>query len=45
MAPNPEHRIRDRRTSRHLIAATVKAGGDLDDLLQAVKAYAKESEN
>jgi len=40
----PEDRIRDRRSSLRLIAAAVKAGVKPDDLLQAVKAYAKESE-
>ena len=40
----PEDRIRDQRTSLRLIAAAVKAGVESDDLLQAVKAYAKESE-
>jgi len=44
LAAYPEDRIRDRRTSLRLIAATVKAGVKPDDLLQAVKAYAKESE-
>ncbi|MCA2007471.1 hypothetical protein [Tritonibacter mobilis] len=43
LAAYPEDRIRDRRTSMRLIAATVKAGAEPDDLLQAVKAYAKES--
>ncbi|MEG3662030.1 hypothetical protein [Celeribacter halophilus] len=44
LAAYPEDRIRDRRTSLRLIAAAVKAGVKPDDLLQAVKAYAKESE-
>ena len=44
LAVYPEDRIRDRRTSLRLIAAAVKAGVEPDDLLQAVKAYAKESE-
>jgi hypothetical protein len=44
LAPYPEDRIRDRRTTLRLIAAAVKAGVEPDDLLQAVKAYAKESE-
>ncbi len=44
LAAYPEDRIRDRRTSLRLIAATVKAGVNPDDLKQAVKAYAKESE-
>jgi len=44
LAAYPEDRIRDRRTSLRLIAAAVKAGVNPDDLLQAVKAYAKESE-
>ncbi|MCI2394599.1 hypothetical protein [Aliiroseovarius sediminis] len=44
LAAYPEDRIRDRRTSLRLIAAAVKAGVEPDDLLQAVKAYAKESE-
>ncbi|WP_023848041.1 hypothetical protein [Ponticoccus alexandrii] len=44
MAAYPEDGIRDRRTTLRLIAAAVKAGVEPDDLLQAVKAYAKESE-
>ncbi|MFV1484931.1 MULTISPECIES: hypothetical protein [unclassified Phaeobacter] len=44
LAVYPEDRIRDRRTSLRLIAAAVKAGVKPDDLKQAVKAYAKESE-
>jgi hypothetical protein len=44
LAAYPEDRIRDRRTSLRLIAAALKAGVKLDDLKQAVKAYAKESE-
>ena len=44
LATYPEDRIRDRRTSLRLIAVAVKAGVKPDDLLQAVKAYAKESE-
>ena len=44
MAAYPEDRILDRRTSLRLIAATVKAGVEPDDLKQAIKAYAKESE-
>jgi len=40
----PEDRIRDRRSSLRLISAAVKAGVEPDDLLQAIKAYAKESE-
>ncbi|WP_299423994.1 hypothetical protein [uncultured Shimia sp.] len=44
LAAYPEDRIRDRRTSLRLIAAAVKAGVEPDDLKQAVKAYAKESE-
>ena len=44
LAAYPEDRIRDRRTSLGLIAAAVKAGVKPDDLKQAVKAYAKESE-
>lgn len=44
MAAYPEDRIRDRRTSLRLIAAAVKAGVKPDDLQQAVKAYAKETE-
>jgi len=44
LAAYPEDRIRDRRTSLRLIAAAVKAGVKPDDLKQAVKAYAKESE-
>ena len=44
LAAYPEDRIRDRRTSLRLISAAVKAGVEPDDLLQAVKAYAKESE-
>ena len=44
LAAYPEDRIRDRRTSLRLIAAAVKAEVEPDDLKQAVKAYAKESE-
>ncbi len=44
LAAYPEDRIRDRRTSLRLIAAAVKAGVEPDDLKQAVKAYANESE-
>ena len=44
LAAYPEDRVRDWRTSRRLIAAAVKAGVKPDDLLQAVKAYAKESD-
>jgi hypothetical protein len=44
LAAYPEDRIRDRRTTLRLIAAAVKAGVTPDDLLQAVKAYGKESE-
>ncbi|MCM2563951.1 hypothetical protein M8756_18270 [Lutimaribacter sp. EGI FJ00015] len=44
LAAYPEDKIRDRRTSVRLIAAAVKAGVEPDDLLQAVKTYAKESE-
>ena len=44
LAAYPEDRIRDRRTSLRLIAAAVKDAVEPDDLLQAVKAYAKESE-
>ena len=44
LAAYPEDRIRDRRTSLRLIAAAVKAEVKPDDLKQAVKAYAKESE-
>jgi hypothetical protein len=44
LAAYPADRIRDRRTSLRLIAAAVKAGVKPDDLKQAVKAYAKESE-
>ena len=44
LAAYPEDRVRDRRTSLRLIAAAVKAGVKPDDLLQAVKAYAKESD-
>ncbi len=44
LAAYPEDRIRDRRATLRLISATVKAGVTSDDLLQAVKAYAKESE-
>lgn len=44
LAAYPEDRIRDRRTSVRLIAAAVQAGVEPDHLLQAVKAYAKESE-
>ncbi|WP_394182170.1 hypothetical protein [Yoonia maritima] len=44
LAAYPEDRIRDRRTSLRLITAAVKAEVEPDDLKQAVKAYAKESE-
>ena len=44
LAAYPEDRIRDRRTSLRLIAVTLEAGVEPVDLLQAVKAYAKESE-
>ena len=44
LAAYPEDRIRDRRTSLRLIAAALKAGVKPEDLLQAVKAYAKVSE-
>ncbi|MGI3170609.1 hypothetical protein ACRARG_15770 [Pseudooceanicola sp. C21-150M6] len=44
LAAYPEDRIRDRRTTLRLIAAAVKAGVERDDLKQAIKAYAKESE-
>ena len=44
LAAYPEDRIRDRRTTLRLIVAAVKAGVEPDDLKQAVKAYAKESE-
>ena len=44
LAAYPEDRIRDRRTTLRLISAAVKAGVKPDDLKQAVKAYAKESE-
>ena len=44
LAAYPEDRIRDRRTTLRLIAAAVKAGVKPDDLKQAVKAYAKESD-
>ncbi len=44
LAAYPEGRIRDRRTSLRLVAAALKAGVEPDDLLQAVKAYAEESE-
>jgi hypothetical protein len=44
LAAYPEDRIRDRRTSLRLIAAVMQAGVTPDDLLQAVKAYAKETE-
>ncbi|WP_209503336.1 MULTISPECIES: hypothetical protein [unclassified Ruegeria] len=44
LAAYPEDRIRDRRTSLRLIAAAVKAGVEPNDLKQAIKAYAKESE-
>ena len=40
----PEDRVRDRRTSLRLTASALKAGVKPDDLKQAVKAYAKESE-
>ena len=41
LATYPEDRIRDRRTSLRLISGAVKAGMESDDLLAAVKAYAK----
>ncbi|SFU68152.1 hypothetical protein SAMN04488527_110100 [Aliiroseovarius crassostreae] len=44
LAAYPEDRIRDGRTSLRLIAAALKAGVEPDDLKQAIKAYAKESE-
>jgi len=44
LAAYPEDRIRDRRSSLCLIAGAVKAGVKPDDLLEAVKAYAKEGE-
>ena len=44
LAAYPEDRIRDRRTTLRLIAVAVIAGVKPDDLLQAPKAYAKESE-
>ncbi|MBO9449922.1 hypothetical protein J7426_06625 [Tropicibacter sp. R16_0] len=44
LAIYPEDRIRDRRTTLRLISAVVRAGVKPDDLRQAVKAYAKESE-
>ena len=44
LAAYPKDRIRDGRTSLRLVAAALKAGIAADDLLQAVKAYAKESE-
>jgi hypothetical protein len=44
LAAYPKDRIRDRRSSLRSISAAVKAGVEPDDLLQAVKAYAKESE-
>ena len=44
LAAYPEDRIRDRRTTLRLIAAAVKAGVEPDDLKQAIKAYANESE-
>jgi hypothetical protein len=44
LAVYPQDRIRDGRTCQCQIAAAVKAGVKPDDLLQAVKAYAKESE-
>ena len=40
----PEDRIRDRRSCLKQIAAAVQAGVKADDLLLAVKAYAKETE-
>jgi hypothetical protein len=44
LAAYPEDRIRDRRTTLRLIAAAEKAGVEPDDLKQAIKAYANESE-
>jgi hypothetical protein len=44
LAAYPEDRIRDRRTTLRLISAALKASVEPDDLKQAVKAYAKESE-
>jgi hypothetical protein len=44
LAAYPEDRIRDRRTTRRLITDALKGGAVADDLLQAVKAYAKASE-
>jgi len=44
LAAYPEDRIRDRRTTLRLISSAVEAGVMPDDLQQAVKAYAKESE-
>lgn len=44
LATYPEDRIRDRQTTLRLISAVVKAEVQPDDLLQAVRAYAKESE-
>jgi len=45
LAAYPEDRIRDRRTGLRTIEAAVKAGVKPDDLLQAFKAYAKETED
>jgi hypothetical protein len=45
LAAYPEDRIRDRRTSLRLISAAVTAWVKPDDLLQAVKAYATETES
>ena len=44
LAAYPQDRIRDRRTCLSQIAAALKAGIAADQLLQTVKAYAKESE-
>ena len=44
LAAYPEDKTRDQRTCLRLIAAALKAGVKPDDLKQAVKAYAKESE-
>ena len=40
----PKDRVRDRRTCLRQIAAAVKAGIEVEDLLLAVKAYAVETE-
>src|SRR6056297_2705219 len=44
LAAYPEDRIRNRRTTRRLITEALKGGAAADDLLQAVKTYANESE-